>query len=417
MKISQKSLLLAIAALSAGSAQAGGLEKTVSWSGKYVGVGGAASSWVTGSESLYFNPAGLSMKTGEHGDVSLNLSPTLTGFKGPVSATSGEQSSKTGFSPVGGLLASYHLNDQLGLGVGYYVVGGTNAEYDTFNSTNGTAVTLKSKLSISELAIGAGYEVMPGLRLGASWRILHVGGDLNTAGVTGPASRAYFEESDIKKTRLNGFKVGAQYQGTEKKWGLGATYRNNVNFNADASQRATSLTAAPAPATSEGTLSAALPWQATLGGFYQIDNAWRAHLEYVFTDYSKISAINITGATNGVLPVRWKDQSNYKVGVEYFGVPALTLRAGYVYTTPVVPAGTASPTFSSPGSGHTFAIGAGKVLADNIFELNAALEYSMAKGSVAAADQSNGGTALASPNIGDYKSHSWGLHLTGNYNF
>ncbi|RYZ96382.1 MAG: hypothetical protein EOP11_23560, partial [Proteobacteria bacterium] len=77
-----KVVLLAVAALVGGNAYAGGFEKNLSWSGKYAGIGGAAVSIVEGSESLYFNPAGLASKRGANGDVSLNFSPTFVKFKG-----------------------------------------------------------------------------------------------------------------------------------------------------------------------------------------------------------------------------------------------------------------------------------------------------------------------------------------------
>ncbi|RYG58543.1 hypothetical protein EON80_26915, partial [bacterium] len=360
---------------------------------------------VEGSESLYFNPAGLASKRGANGDVSLNFSPTFVKFKGPFVAGRQEESDKS-FVPVGGVTASYQLIDRLSVGLGYFVSGGTSASYDAVNvGFPAFNPDLKSELALTELSLGLGYEVIPGLRVGAAWRMLNVNGEFFTVLGTNQS-----KIEDIKDTKFNGFKVGAQYQAPEKTWGVGIVFRNGVNFTADMNSTGRSGITGTSGAATPGTIASSFPWQASIGGNYSITEAWHVHGEFTHTDYNHNGKIDITGASNISLPLNWKDQQNYKLGLEYNGIENLALRAGYVLTTQVVPDATANPTFSTPGTGHTVTIGAGRsFLENNVLDVNVAAEHSWANGDVAQAG--------ANTNYGEYSSSSWTAHLGAAYKF
>lgn len=408
-------ILAAVAALVGTNAYAGGFEKNVTWSGKYVGIGGAAVSRVEGSESIYFNPAGLASKRGEHGDVSLNFSPTFAKYKGAFSyATRAQEESDKSFIPVGGVTASYQLIDRLSVGVGYYVSGGTSAVFENVDVGTPFGFTipeLKSELALTELAVGLGYEVLPGLRIGAAWRMLNVGGDFFFAANSGnPATSAYTKIEDIKATKYNGFKVGAQYSNPDKTWGVGATFRNGVTFAADMRRTVFAVNNSVAVPAADGTITSTFPWQASIGGNYSLTDAWHLHAEFTHTDYDHNRRIEYTGTNAVAIPLNWKDQQNYKLGVEYTGIENLALRAGYVLTTQVVPNGTANATFSSPGKGHTVALGAGRSFLNEVLDVNVAAEHSWASGDVAQ------GTYPA-PVGGEYASSSWAAHLGAAYKF
>jgi len=409
MKMNQ-AILLAVAALVGGNAYAGGFEKNVTWSGKYVGIGGAAVSRVEGSESLYFNPAGLASKRGENGDVSLNFSPTFVKFKGAFVAGRQEESDKS-FVPVGGATASYQLMDRLSVGVGYYVSGGTSAVYEGVNvGFPSFTPELKSQLALTELAVGLGYEVLPGLRVGAAWRMLHVGGDFFLANAALP--NPYQQISDISKTKYDGFKVGAQYNNEAKTWGVGIVFRNGVNFNADMNQSQFSLAGAQVGTTTAGTIRSSFPWQASIGGNINVTEFWHLHGEFTHTDYDHNQKIDVVGPQPIIVALNWNDQQNYKLGVEYTGLENLALRAGYVLTTQVVPDGRANPTFSTPATGHTIALGAGRsFLEGNRLDVNVAAEHSWASSDALPAVAANGVAG------GEYSSSSWAAHLGAAYKF
>jgi long-chain fatty acid transport protein len=415
-----QAILLAVAALASGNAFAGGFEKNVTWSGKYVGIGGAAVSRVEGSESLYFNPAGLASKRGENGDVTLNFSPTFAKFKGSFVPGRQEESDKS-FIPVGGATASYQIMDRLSVGVGYYVSGGTSATYENVALTGFTITPeLKSELALTELAVGLGYEVLPGLRIGAAWRMLNVSGDFFFANVTGnPLTSSYSKIEDIKDTKYNGFKVGAQYQNADKTWGVGVMFRNGVNFNADMRRSVYTVagTAVPGVPAADGTIRSSFPWQASVGANYSITEAWHLHGEFTHTDYNHNGKIDYTGTGAVSIPLAWKDQQNYRLGVEYTGFENLALRAGYVFTSQVVPNGNANPTFSTPGNGHTVTIGAGRsFLEGNVLDVNIAAEHSWATSDNLAAVAANL-PATSGVAGGEYSSSSWAAHLGAAYKF
>jgi long-chain fatty acid transport protein len=403
-----QAILLAVAALVGGNAYAGGFEKNVTWSGKYVGIGGAAVSRVEGSESLYFNPAGLASKRGENGDVTLNFSPTFAKFKGSFVAGRQEETDKS-FVPVGGVTASYQIIDRLSVGVGYYVSGGTSATYESvaLGGTYNFNPELKSELALTELAVGLGYEVLPGLRIGAAWRMLNVGGDFFFAT---PAS--YTKIEDIKDTKYNGFKVGAQYSNEAKTWGVGVMFRNGVNFNADMRRSVTSPTGTTLVPAADGTIRSSFPWQASIGGNVNITEFWHLHGEFTHTDYDHNRKIDYTGASAVSIPLNWRDQQNYRLGVEYTGFENLALRGGYVFTSQVVPDGNANATFSTPGNGHTITLGAGRsFLEGNVLDVNIAAEHSWAT--------SDNLPAVAAAGVagGEYSSSSWAAHLGAAYKF
>src|SRR5690554_2535709 len=93
----KKFKLIALAAVSvpfmAGEAIGGGYEKSIMWGGRTAGVAGIATPYIMGSQALYFNPAGLvSENVGQ--DISFNISPTWSQFKGPINNTNDQVTSE-----------------------------------------------------------------------------------------------------------------------------------------------------------------------------------------------------------------------------------------------------------------------------------------------------------------------------------
>jgi long-subunit fatty acid transport protein len=155
------------------AAQAGGFEKNIMWSGKQSGTGGAAISTVTGAEALVFNPSRLAY--GSHSqDISVNISPTSSQYSAPIklngesAPTDRDETSEQNVSPIFGLLYRYQVNDSLGLGIGYYVSGGTSVEYKDVPVGDRIEETFKSSLSISEFSVGAGYKINEAWSIGGA---------------------------------------------------------------------------------------------------------------------------------------------------------------------------------------------------------------------------------------------------------
>ena len=232
-----KSILLLTAILATSQAFAAGYEKATIWSGKQTGKGSAAVADTVGSEALFFNPAGLAGMEG--GQVSLNVSPGFVKFDGKAQILNAQVNGNTKFISPFGVLASYGLTPQWGFGIGYYVSGGNKAyqeglDYSSLNPAyDQSRITLKNDVRIFEWAVGTGYEIIPGLKIGAAYRIVHVGADFAFAGQNplggGAAVLTNVFANDLGVTRYNGFKAGLQYQSESKVWGFGANWRSDIS--------------------------------------------------------------------------------------------------------------------------------------------------------------------------------------------
>lgn len=413
------------AALSAAVAHAGGFEKATTWSGHYAAMAGAATSIVNDSEALFFNPAGLSALRGPN--VSLNFSPTFSKFEGPVVRNNTALEGNREFSPIFGATAGYGLNEKWGVGLGVYVSGGTKAVFENVDYTSISSnfdnlkPTVKSDLSVVEAALGTGFEVLPGLRLGGAWRVLMVDAELSSA-TASAASLQSVEIKDLSDTRFNGFKAGIQYSPKDSHWGVGASWRSQVKFIAKGkSSGKIELGTVAANAFDltggDATVANTFPQQVSGGFFFDVvPQKLRLIAEYTWSQYSKNKDLEISGGltfpttfpspllagrTSAIPSIaqNWMDQHNARFAGEYRLTDPLALRAGYVLTTAVVPRSAARATFSSPGLGHTITAGAGYRFTDHL-SVNGAGEYSFASGTV------NG----QGPTEGDYSTNAWVLH-------
>jgi long-subunit fatty acid transport protein len=388
----KNSLFLVTMLMLVGATQAwaGGYEKNILWSARTAGIGGAAASTVSGADALYFNPAGMVMDKASK-QVSANFSPTWATFKGSVVADN-VSDTNTQFFPIASVLYSQMINDQLALGAGYYVSGGSKSEFasETFTPTSGAAFGITPKdmasIQITEFSVGAAYKVMPGLKLGAAWRLAMVKAEFASAGLV-PGSGTTLLASDyhdLKDTSYSGYRLGAQYA-PQKNWGVGAEFRSEMKFAAKGTQDVQEYSNATALAASGGdiTLTTTFPLQLNLGGHYDYSDIVRFYGEYGFTQYSKNAEVQVDGSytatglgtqVNRNIQQRWANQHNFRVGAECksFDWP---IRVGYVLTLEPENKNYALPTLSAPGTGHTFSVGTGHSFMNEQLDFNTALVY------------------------------------------
>lgn len=421
---------------------AAGFEKSLFWSAKAAAQAGAVVGSVSGADALYFNPAGLAATSGK-GELSINFSPTFSKFTGAnpyqYSGSTGNTAvgtvdGKTGFSPIGGIIGSYRVNEELGVGAGYYVSGGTKSTYESLNYGSvsvGVPYTLAPKvetdLRVREAAVGAGYEIMPGLRFGAAWRVIMVEASFSTvAAPTGNPHNAISNVTinDIKATRWNGYKLGLQYDQPEKAWGLGVSYRSNVDFTAKSAPTsgfADTAGAADPTALIAGAadLSNSFPQQLNIGGYVRAMEFLKVALEYSYTNYSRNQTLIINGTVNGSalanISQNWRNQHIGRIGFEYTGCGSMPLRIGYAYTSQVTPTEYARSTFASPGPGHGIALGSGIRITDNL-DFDFAGEYSFASGSGRNVNAPNPSFPEVT-NDSEFTSRAYAAHLSAKYHF
>jgi len=413
-----------ICLLAAAQSMAGGYEKNIIFSGKQAGVAGAGVSSVEGSQSLLFNPAGLA--AGEGSDLSLHFSPTFSQFKAPL-FTAGEQSeSKRKFSPVFGLTSSYRVMPKLSIAAGYYVVGGSAASYGEQDLTDNGFTAVKpdfsSNVTITELAVGAGYEFAPGFRFGAAWRANFVKANYNT-GFVSSTSALSVKYSDLSDTTFKGVRLGFQWEPEDMPFGLGINWRSNIKFKAEGNINGELETVA-SPGTkstlvgSKASFENNFPQQVAIGGHYDVTDDLRLFSEYVWSEYSRNQRIVATGslatstgttvANSSGIEQNWKNQHNVRVAAQYTGWD-WALRGGYVYTSQVTDSQRPKPTFSVPAVAHTVALGTGSKFMDDKLSFDAAFEYSFASGTT---DESQNTVAN-----GKYSNNAYAIHTTVGYLF
>lgn len=418
-------------AVGAGNAVAGGFEKATMWDARYSALGGAAASSVNNSSAMFFNPAGLAFI--ESNDISLHFSPTIVQANGPANGSDYKKGEKV-FAPNGGFTGAYRLNDDFVLGYGVFGTGGSAAKYRgvTVGNQGGillpdTSVTgtYSTDIKIIEAAVGLGYRINNNWSVGGTYRFTYAYADINMlsslAGIG--ADLGY---NDMDGTNAFSVRLGAMYRSDDDRWGWGINYRSEVKVKADgkASFRhgAGAIDGIPdvPPMYSDHAVTAktALPTQISTGADYLLNNDWRLFGEVTYTNYSAIEDIQFDsreGVLVDKLNTNWKDQWNFRFGTEFYGVDNWTLRAGYVYTTAVVPEKYAAPTFSTPASAHTVAIGAGTSFLQDKLLFDIAAEYNHIRNS----DSKGGGglTNTTDSAPGRYDSNATAIHASLRYMF
>lgn len=443
-------VLSAAVLFSASQAFAGGYEKPNTFSGKWGGLGGAAASSVSGAESLFFNPAGLAA-----GDAMVEItgdfSPTSVSFSGPLAGNT-SLNSEASFVPAFGVFGSYKITPKWGVGIGTYLAGGAKAIYKGVDFTNAGAgfgapsnsnlsdsdATVQSDLSIIEFSLGTGYEIVDGLRLGLGYRAAMIHAALSAYGDIPTSALQTITIDQISGSAWNGFKVGLQYYPKESRWGAGAQWRSAVGFSGKgrlSGQFTTTQAGTLGPAGTKYTInpvdagaSNVFPQQFELGGHFDIvPSGLRLYLQYTFTNYSvdQVLVLNgdptITAGTTTVplpkltgIDQHWVNQHDARIGLDCFEVSKWVFRAGYVLSSQVTPSDRARATFTPPGFGHTFSLGAGSSFFNNSLDANLALEYGISEkdttgdGATPAPDKTSG-------TAGKYTASDFAAHLGVTY--
>lgn len=438
----------ALAAFGAAKVSAAGFEKATVWSGKYTGLGSAAVSSVGGGEALFFNPAGLARTTGENGDVQLNYSPTFGQYEGVVVEANKTITSERHNSPIFGATGAYKVTPQLGVGAGVFVSAGSRSDYQDIDYTNVYAAAelkpdAKTQMSVIEASLGAGYEVMPGLSVGASWRAAFVKAALSSPQVKalggGNELLLGLDLNDLSDSNYSAFRAGVQYMG--EGWGIGLNARSKIEFTAEgtASGSSEAVAGAIAGAGTNGTpkalqggdvsISSQLPLQVEIGGHFELPSQLTLFTSYNWTDYSQVNQIDLVGKVRlaadyvgGIanseidlatapFKTRWKDQHTIKAGLQWDGIQDLPIRVGYARVSQVTPNEYARATFAAPGVGQVFTAGAGYKINDQL-KADGAFEYAKTSGDVSAADSAKG-----EAKAGSYGTSAFAIHTGLSYAF
>lgn len=438
-------LLLFVSTVAFGS----GYEKSVLWGGKYAGVAGSASAGVSGSDSIFYNPAGL-VNSPELGDITFNLSSGSSQFKGPIVPSANvvspgpsiaaftnankQESSKTAQTIVPGVTYSMKLNDSWSYGLGYYAVGGTRAVYEDVDfAPRSYKAKVGSEITITEFSAGVGYKVSEAFRLGLGLRYTMTDANFSSVGYVTSGSNVVgitnVEIKDIKTANLDSVRLGMQYDVSENtKVGLTLRTETKVSKTAKASGTANVCGGgATCPAIANLTIAEAdvkvdtvLPMAINLGVEHKLADTWTLYGELVHTAYSTIEKVDLDGSvtvgtTTSALPdidQKWKDQLNVKLAAQWSGM-SWPVRFGYIHTSDVSNKQYARASFTPPGAAATYTLGTGQQfkIGESPLDFNIALDYTTVKGDGDASVQ-----PLSTP-AGSYEAASTAIHTGFAYKF
>lgn len=427
------SCLIALLGLTANMpVYAAGYENPALWSGKWAALGGASVGAVVGADALVMNPAGL--VEGSDRQVSINFSPLLTKFSGPLRpaspgvANGPQEDGEWVTLPSMGLLYKHALRPDFALGVGLYAAAGTSAEYRNidFSGFNPSFSTLKpdaaGKIQDVEFSIGAGYRLTDNWSIGAAWRMSMVQAELSSAAILLDSVLVNVHFKDLEDRRYDGYRVGLQYRSSDRKWGAGLSWRSEVNFavEGNSSGEHEHITLGFAPLENGGRVKVknALPQTLSLGAFYSLNSPVTLFGEFRWGEYSvndryRISGepLNLRSELGGFnvltdLVQDWDDQYSLHMAVQYAHRSGWNLRSGFAAATQVVPDDNALALFTSPGKGYTFAMGVGKDFSEQL-EFDIAFEYSWVSGSGESTFDPSG---VQSQIAGDYELEGYVLH-------
>jgi long-subunit fatty acid transport protein len=415
----QKVIMIVSGALGA-QVMAAGYDQAVPFSGRYGGIAGAASSHVSGGESLVFNPAGLAgLGDYEKGDVSANFSPTFLRTNAPVVARDQNYDSDVSTAHRFGVFASHQMGSMAAVGLGVSTVGGAESQFNEVDLTSinanhsGFFPKYGMKMSVLEYALGGGVKFGRGFKMGAAWRVSQINAEYDfIQPYNNVSSGAYLgaisANMRLKQTDWRGYRLGIQWAEPEhQNYGVGITYRSAVKmdlkgaavgrFDAASGVPTVDMTGSSARASGN-----AFPQQLVLGTHYQVlEKRMRVYAEYSWTQYSVNHRMNIDGALGlpsslgtpvsvGInsLAQDWKDQHQVRVATDYKPHPDYIVRGGYSYTSQVTPKTTADAMSTPPAAFHDFTFGAGWEHRD--WTLNAALDLGYGQGDTEAPQFGNG---------------------------
>lgn len=338
------------------------------------GVGGAVVSTVDDASAVYYNPAAVARLKGTQfylgtTIVMPKLSYTQDFFGDTITTDSNEL-----VAPVPSAFATYQIDDEYVVGVGFYLPWGLSASWpegpqaDQLREQAFRSPTISPVIAVdlgdwkTGLAIGAGVDVtFVGFRterdvfLGDE--IGKIAGSATGIGITGRFGMHL--ESDY----VEGTKFGLNFRTP-----MNIDLEGNFDFTAPEEFREIF------PADQGATGAYTMPWNVTLG----ISSMWMedkltSSVDLTYWNWKSSDEIvfNFDDGSSSVIPRYWNDSVTVRVGLEY-DFDSVFVRAGYAWDQTPVPSKTL--TSSLPDVDRHFFNGGVGVNVGN-FTIDAAVSY------------------------------------------
>ncbi|MDE6495256.1 MAG: outer membrane protein transport protein [Duncaniella sp.] len=224
-----------------------------SLSAKQIGMGHTGIALKLGSESMFFNPAGMGFM-----DATLDLSGSVTGIMPSATATvdGKEYETNNDISTPMGVHAAFSIYDNLKAGVSFYTPYGSSINWT--DNWPGAVLNQSCDLKVFTIQPTVAWKILPNLSIGAgamiSWGSVNLNKGLISAATADKALPLFqmmypalagaqpFGSTTPASVNLNGnaevavgVNIGAMWDINEK-WTVGASYRSQMNMKVKAGE-------------------------------------------------------------------------------------------------------------------------------------------------------------------------------------
>ncbi len=325
-------------------------------SAKQLGMGHTGVAQKLGSESMIFNPAGLSFS-----NKTLDIAASVTGIKAIVSADYEGKTYKThnGLSTPLAVNASFRIYDNLQAGVSFYTPYGSSINWT--NNWPGSMLSQKVNLKIYTVQPTVSWRITPKLSVGVGMMIAWGSVDLDKALVSGRSfdAMAGTQLGDAAAASVNlngtsqvslGANIGVMYDINDK-WTVGANFRTKMQMKVDAgiarvsyaNKNAENVLEDKLGLINESNFSAQMPcpYVLSFGASFRPTQQWEVAFDAQLTGWKTYRQLNIEFPDNlhdfnQYIPKNYSNAWCFKMGARYALTKRFDLRAGMMIdTTPV----------------------------------------------------------------------------------
>ncbi len=386
--VSRGILATLFAFLASGPALATNGMNTIGYGAVSTGMGGADLALVDNATAMNINPAGICECA--QPELGLGVSHLMPELSHRDSLGNDRDAEKNIFAlplvtfatPIDGLPLTF--------GIGLFSQGGMGAEYKGLNTPFGTRDDTFSNVMYAKVTPTLAWN-SPGsrLRLGASLNAGYVGTDMKFFPDTSVAA-AGFAGMDLKDLEAFGYGARLGFQYNLGRLTLGGAWLSKTRLNFDGGTMTLDFSDPGFGGLGKVDYDARMsgfnwPQQAGLGMSYRLSSRWRVAADVDWVDWShamttveiKLDQPENPGAPAAQvisIPMDWKDQWVYAVGLEYEFVDDWMLRVGYNHADSPVPDMTLSPLFPAVIEDH---VTAGLGARSDRWQVDVAVEYAL----------------------------------------
>lgn len=301
---------------------ASGLSKPVIVGPKAIGMGGAFVGIADDPTAIFHNPSGITQMKGHHFYGGVDGLITDLDYTPPAGTA---ESAKTEYLPVPAFGYTTDIFSPISLGLGVFFPHGNGGKFETASAV--VTNPLEGRIFSLEIAPAVAVEIIEGLSVGATLRVVRVASELKGQVLQLGAAVDVLNNLDVSGWGV-GASAGVLYKPC-KYFSLGANYRSKLNADLDGdAQFATS-------GNFGATVDQTLPTLVTAGvGLKPIDNL-TVGISYGWERNSEIDQFKGDLKTGGTtvstitIPQNWTDSHTFHIGGEYSVTEALAVRTGY----------------------------------------------------------------------------------------